>query len=197
MSSSTPTGRSLANREKIYHAAITLIRRDGFGATTMQDIAQAAGVARASVFNHFPGKALFLAEYYRRFTRQVIAAAREIAAPGLRGQIETLFVALDAAATADKPLIAEIAALTMPSGPLGETEREVDHEMLTFLREAVDQGQASGEIRHEIEPAFLAEFLLGILTNTAQAWVNSGQTISLSAGLLARFDVVIQGIAPR
>lgn len=46
--------RAKANRDRIYTAAIELIRERGYGAVTMTDIAKAAGVARASVFNHFP-----------------------------------------------------------------------------------------------------------------------------------------------
>ena len=53
-------------RDRVYRAAIDLFVEQGYGDTTMEDIADRAGVARATVFNHFERKAAFLGEWASR-----------------------------------------------------------------------------------------------------------------------------------
>ena len=187
--------RALANREKIYRAALSLIVERGFDATTMQDISREAGVARASVFNHFPTKLLFLAEFYQRFTEDVIALARRANVRGFRNRLDTLCEVFGQGAHANTRLVAEIASLAMGHGPLAEKESAVDKLLHELLMELVQEGQAGGEIRRDIDPGFLADLLLGLLTVTAHDWVNRGQKTSLQTDLRERFSVLIQGVA--
>lgn len=186
--------RAQANREKIYQAALSLIQERSFDATTMQDISDQAGVARASVFNHFPNKLLFLAEFYRRFTEDVIAHARQTEARGFRNRLEGLCDEFGQAAHANARLVAEIASLAMGHGPLASEESEVDELLHELFMEIVRDGQSSGEIRHDIDTRFIADLLLGLLTVTAHDWVNRGQKSSLQTELRDRFSVLIQGI---
>ncbi|WP_203295090.1 TetR/AcrR family transcriptional regulator [Maricaulis parjimensis] len=187
--------RARANREKIYQAAITLIERQGLEATTMDEIAAEAGMARASVFNHFPSKLLFLAEFFQRFTDDVIGAARSARLTGFRNRLEALFAAIGPIAHANKAMVREFASLAMGHGPLAEAESEADDVMHSFFRELVEEGQRTGELRPDVDTGVLTDFLLGILTVTTHDWVNSGQSSSLQADLAARFELLIQGIA--
>src|SRR4051812_43033833 len=52
--------------DRLYEAALALFVDKGFDATTMDEIAERADVARATVFNHYPQKAAFLEEWGRR-----------------------------------------------------------------------------------------------------------------------------------
>jgi TetR/AcrR family transcriptional regulator, mexJK operon transcriptional repressor len=55
-----PAARVLRTRRAIVAAARTLFLRDGYGGTTMEDIAAEAGVAKRTVHYHYPDKeALF------------------------------------------------------------------------------------------------------------------------------------------
>ncbi|WP_448629212.1 TetR/AcrR family transcriptional regulator [Cellulomonas soli] len=71
--------RGTGVREQILDAAAALIAERGFGATSVDDIAAAAGVAKGSVFYNFGNKAsLFetvLVEGVARLTRALTAAA--------------------------------------------------------------------------------------------------------------------------
>jgi len=187
--------RALANRERLYEAAISLFEQRGFQHTSMDEIAKAAGMARASAFNHFPSKLLFLAEFFHRFTGEVIDAASSAKISGFRNQLEALFAAIGPIAHANKPIMREITALTMGHGPLAPVESEVDDEMLNFFRAIVVQGQANGEVDPEWDQDFLAELMLGLLTVTANDWVNLGQERSLQKELSMRFEVLLQGMA--
>jgi AcrR family transcriptional regulator len=187
--------RVMANRERLYEAAIALFEQKGFHHTSMEEIAKSAGMARASAFNHFPSKLLFLAEFFHRFTSEVIEAASSAKISGFRDQLEGLFAAIGPIAHANKPIMREITALTMGHGPLAPVESEVDDEMLSFFRTIVMQGQKNGEVVLEWDQDFLAELMLGLLTVTANDWVNQGQERSLQAELSRRFEVLLRGMA--
>lgn len=55
-------------RERILAAAADLIGRDGLDALSMEELAAAAGVSRATVFRLFPGKAALFGEIIRAYS---------------------------------------------------------------------------------------------------------------------------------
>ncbi len=67
----------LSNREKILQAGLKLVHKRGFGAASVRDIIEAAGVPLGSFSNHFASKEAFGLEilnlYFAR-TREVLAA---------------------------------------------------------------------------------------------------------------------------
>ena len=186
--------RAKATRQKIYDAAIELIRAQGYDAVTMADIASAAGVARASVFNHFPAKLAFLGEWFERFTREVLREASQQTGNSARARLECVFSAMGKGAHANKDIIVHVASLAMGHGPLAATEAELDDELQLYFLEIIRDGQASGEIKAELDPEFLADMWVGLLTVTAHDWVNRGQASNLSEDLTARFKILFSGI---
>ena len=78
-------GRRVKARQErydaVFAAAIALFIERGYDGTTMEAIADRAGVARASVFNYFPRKQAILAEWAVRRRRSVreLIGARQIA----------------------------------------------------------------------------------------------------------------------
>ncbi|MDD7940343.1 helix-turn-helix domain containing protein [Actinomycetospora lutea] len=53
-------------RDRMFEAAVDLFVEKGFDETSMDDIAERAGLARTTVFNHFPRKVAFLEEWTLR-----------------------------------------------------------------------------------------------------------------------------------
>lgn len=110
MREQAPLGRRAAaeqTRERIQDAALTLIRKKGFDATTMRDIAQAAQVSLGLAYHYFDSKeALALAFYGEHIARHDEETRRALASrPGLRERIEAaLLVGLDVRA-ADRPVL--------------------------------------------------------------------------------------------
>ncbi|WDZ91975.1 TetR/AcrR family transcriptional regulator [Nocardiopsis sp. HUAS JQ3] len=50
------SGRREATRRRLFEAAVTLISEQGYGATTVDEIAERAGVAKGTVYYNFGGK---------------------------------------------------------------------------------------------------------------------------------------------
>ena len=191
------SNRRKINREKIYSAAMRLFALRGFHETTMQEIAIEAGVARASVFNHFPEKAALLGKFFEQFSHDVIKAARSARVTGCQARLEAMFAAIGPIASSNKAVFKNFSFLASGGGPLADVEQQADDEMLAFFLDLLEDGQAQGEIAKQADTRFTAQMMLGLLTITAHDWINSGQTSSLQADLSARFELLFQGIGKK
>lgn len=85
--------RARQTREAILRAAETLFAQKGFAATTLSEIAAAAGVGKGTVLAHFAEKLSIFASSLAVRMRQASAAimASDGGAPGLVAAIEPLF----------------------------------------------------------------------------------------------------------
>jgi len=62
-----------ATRGAIVAAATDLFGRQGYAATTMDQVASAAGVAKGAVYHHFPGKERLFETVLEAVTQQLAA----------------------------------------------------------------------------------------------------------------------------
>lgn len=89
------TQPSGSTRHEIVVAAVQLIAERGFSATSVEEIAAAAGVAKGSVFYNFGSKAeLFAAILTDGITRLTVALRAALAAAPDRPQLEVLVAEL-------------------------------------------------------------------------------------------------------
>jgi AcrR family transcriptional regulator len=66
----TVTSKGEDTRERIYSTALTLFRERGFDATTMRDIASAAGMSLGAAYHYFPSKDAIVLVYYDRVSKE-------------------------------------------------------------------------------------------------------------------------------
>ena len=75
-------------RETVLDAALAVFSRQGYAATTLDHIAQEAGVTRGAIYWHFGGKAeLYNTLLEERFARAFAGMAKLLAEPGTPLQI--------------------------------------------------------------------------------------------------------------
>src|SRR6185436_7927502 len=72
-------GRRQATRQRLYEAAVTLIAEQGFSATTVDEIAERAGVAKGTVYYNFASKSVLFEELLRHGVGLLTASLREAA----------------------------------------------------------------------------------------------------------------------
>jgi AcrR family transcriptional regulator len=58
------TGKGEQTRRHIFECALALFRENGFDATTMQEVAARADVAKSAAYYYFPGKEAIIQAYY-------------------------------------------------------------------------------------------------------------------------------------
>jgi len=66
----TVTSKGEDTRDRIYSAALALFRERGFDATTMRDVAAAAGMSLGAAYHYFPSKDAIVLAYYDRISRE-------------------------------------------------------------------------------------------------------------------------------
>src|SRR5256885_2146711 len=80
------SARRQATRRKLYEAAVTLIAEQGFSSTTVDEIAERAGVAKGTVYYNFASKNELFEELLRHgvglLTASLRQAAEQVAAAG-------------------------------------------------------------------------------------------------------------------
>ncbi|HVO01234.1 MAG TPA: TetR/AcrR family transcriptional regulator [Candidatus Cybelea sp.] len=81
-----PAGRASGSREAIIEAAERLFLADGFGAVSMDELAEAAGVARRTLYNQFSSKE----EIFREMLRRLSSELEHAFPPGIetRGSVD-------------------------------------------------------------------------------------------------------------
>ena len=174
-------------RPVIVRAATLLFAERGIDATSMREIAQAAGVRDAAIYRHFVGKddlarEIFMSWYgwHCRELQQIVSG------PG--GSLDKVrrIVQHEFAAVTDHGeafvYFCKNEVRFMQSLP---AEIVSARRVLTMFIKA---GQAQGEIRLG-SPELLADMLNGALCAVGVTWLRSGRRRNLSA----QFDEVVQG----
>ena len=161
-------------RSRIYQKAQELFLTQGFEATTVEQIAAAADIAPATFFNHFQSKHALLGE----MTTEVFDHLQELIAqhllrPGtaqerLAGFAERAAQDASAARGVARDLVLE---LMRTRGRPGETPPYLER-ISAPIAKTLREGQRSGEVRTDLDAAFLAEMVLGALNAPFINWMN-------------------------
>jgi AcrR family transcriptional regulator len=184
--------RRLEVRERLYTAAVSLFIERGFTATTMDDIAERADVARATVFYHFPQKISFLEEWgvHRRarvaeILRQEQAADRPVA-DQLRCYLGEM-AKINLNARQESVVLMDAAARhgALFSQPMLDVE----------LTRLIEQGRQTGEIRPDADAAQAGVILAIGYFSTVLRWIAAEPPLfSLPDQLDSMLDIVLRGL---
>ncbi|MFE0875539.1 TetR/AcrR family transcriptional regulator [Streptomyces smyrnaeus] len=171
-----PRGRS-ATRDKLFHAAVTLIAEQGFSSTTVEEIAERAGVAKGTVYYNFASKTELFEELLRHGVELLTADLRQ-AAEETDGRGGSRVDALDAMVRAGLQFIDRYPAFTqLYVAELWRTGRAWNDTLLMVRKEAVAvvegvlrAGVAEGELSEDIDIQLTAAALVGMVLVAALDW---------------------------
>ncbi len=163
-------------RERLLQAACEVFAAEGYAAS-VERIASRAGVARQTLYNHFPGKAELFAEVIKTATSEFLVALEDDGAPlrerlirfGCRYREKLLsaeglrFYRMMMAETLRFP---ELAAAFYQSGPRRTAER---------LRVVLVAAMQGGELREE-DPDFAVTLFLSMLVGERSHYLFSGES---------------------
>ncbi|MDT0614510.1 TetR/AcrR family transcriptional regulator [Streptomyces lancefieldiae] len=193
------SGRREATRQKLYEAAVTLIAEQGFSATTVDEIAERAGVAKGTVYYNFASKSVLFEELLRHGVGLLTVSLREAAertAREGRGRVD----ALDAMIRAGLVFIDRYPAFTqLYVAELWRTNRTWQSTLLVVRQEAVAvvegvlrDGVESGEFSAEIDVPLTAAALVGMVLVAALDWKSFQPERSLD-DVHAALSTLLQG----
>ncbi|QKW06006.1 TetR family transcriptional regulator [Streptomyces sp. NA04227] len=171
------SGRRQATRQKVFEAAVPLLAEKGFAATTVDEIAERAGVAKGTVYYNFESKSVLFEELLRHGVALLTASLRETAEQTVReggSQVD----ALDAMIGAGLAFIERYPAITTlyvselwrPHTEWNAALRMVREDAVAVVRGVLEAGVAGGEFSGEIDVQLTASAMTGMVLVVALDW---------------------------
>lgn len=191
-----PHGRRMAQaermRSRLRTAALELFARNGYEATTIDQIAERADVARQTVLNHYPHKRDLLRAWGQQRRDQLLALT-DLAGPDepARERLHRCYTALAQMNEQERELT-RMLHLSLRHDEVLTHQRPVPEAVL----QAIEHGQMRGELQLHANALLAAEVLTGIYFDTLSRWLTEGEPpFDLSVVLSEKLDLVLAGLA--
>lgn len=161
-------------RTLLLEVATQMIGERGFGSTSVDEIAEKAGVAKGTVYYHFKSKTelvgALIAEGLSPLAVQMRAAVADTA--DARESLQAL-VRVELAFIRENRQFAKLLVreLWQEDRAWRETLMIIRERIVTVIREQIERGIASGELRADIDPGFAASSLFALTAVTALDWL--------------------------
>lgn len=191
----------IEQRERILRSARRLFASEGFDQVTVADVARAAGVARATVFNYFPSKHALVdaiteevLAYYGRMLDRALEDGRSDTPTLLRALFDHMGVGIEQIQGFYRGVFREIAKMQvgLDEGRGAAREREMCLDRIAVLME---RGQSRGEIAASHAPRDLAYAFDSLSSGTIIHWLYDDPSKSLRDRLARAVDIFLGGVA--
>ncbi|HLX03957.1 MAG TPA: TetR/AcrR family transcriptional regulator [Candidatus Binatus sp.] len=183
-------------RADIYNAAMNLFVHRGFDSVTIEDICDAADVARATFFLHFPAKEALLIEYGERANDELAAAIAEYrgsATATIRMALKML--AERAVRHTDVVRLVMREMLARPRVLSEHDEKAAG--LVDLLAAIIRRGQKSGEFRRRTEPTVAALTACSAFFALIYTWVRQDGKIDIEGAVAETLDIILNGISEK
>ncbi|MFI1035515.1 TetR/AcrR family transcriptional regulator [Streptomyces sp. NPDC020951] len=178
--------------DQLYETAVGLFVAQGFEATTMEQIAEAADVARATVFNHFSQKVGFLEEWGVRRRARVNEILGSQHAEDLPVG-DRLHRYLKEMADLNVASRAETTILMDSSARYGRLLQDPSLEI--ELARIVEQGQRRREVREDVDCEQAGQLLAACYFTTILRWIRTEPApFDLHQRLVGALDIILLGL---
>ena len=185
-------------RARIYETARELFLEHGFEATTVAQIAEAADIAPGTFFNHFASKQALLHEITNEVSVYLQALVdQQLARPvpvldRIGGFADSVVQQLSQTRGLARDVLLELMRTSARPGEVYPYLASVHEPFTGMLRE----GQQKGEVRGDLDAAFLAEMVVGALHVAVTNWLADPE-YPLEERLLQTAACVRAAIQPR
>ncbi len=161
-----------ATREKLFASAIELIAESGLAATTVDQIAERAGVAKGTVYYNFGSKAALFSALLEYGVERLATALRD-AASG-----KAPLDALEAVVAAELAFIGEhepfarvlIAETWRAGGDWQHAARLIRERAIEVVADVLRDAVTSGDLRRDLDTGTAASAVFGMVLTVALDW---------------------------
>jgi AcrR family transcriptional regulator len=188
--------RELQSADSITEIAAELFYRQGYDATSMQDIAVAAKINKSSLYHHIRGKEEILEAICRRTFGQLNASFDEAqAAAAEPGQRVLLAFAAAVRTALDDPrgtsIIIRLQGKTEVARQVQSWRRDYEHRFIQLIAAA----QQAGDVRADVDAPMLARLVLGMVNWIVEWFEPRGRSYSAASVEAAVVAVAAHGLA--
>jgi TetR/AcrR family transcriptional regulator, cholesterol catabolism regulator len=197
----SPGRRERKKREvfgRIRQAALELFQEKGYEATTVEEIADRADVAKGTFFNYFPRKDALLsclAEDMLELLHTELGP-QETWGGTSQDQLRLLFVRLAEIAERDPELSRVVLFENMRNLWLRSTEDVAIQELRGLIRAILTEGRVRGELRLDAEIETAATLMESAYFTTLVDWLSTDTSVhGFQRALASKLDIVFRGLA--
>lgn len=175
------TSKADATRRQLLDAALSVIAAHGYSEATVDRIVEEAGVSKGVAYYHFSSKADIAESILVEGIGELITSFETIAA-----EAPTATDALIAMVELFASVIFEndafgrffVAELWRPGRAWSEAMRGHEQRLLALLQAQLERGQREGTVRPEIDAAFEAVALVGMVLTTTLYYIGEGDDLA-------------------
>jgi AcrR family transcriptional regulator len=188
-------------RARILSAAFDLFADRGFDEVTVSDVAAQAGVARATVFNHFESKqglvetiTVQMLDYYRQMLEAALAERDTPTAVLSRALYDAMGAGIENARRDQRGVFCEIARLQLGFDESGPAQR-MNERNQALLVKLFTRGQKRGELAPGFDPDALASAFTVLANGTITDWLFNETEPSLRERMGAAAEIFLGSVA--
>lgn len=184
-----------ATRQNIIAAAVRLFQRDGYEPVTMEQIAEAADIAKGTLYNYYPVKEAILGDYIDR--ESALKNAERIdrirALPDTRSRLTVSLTELIAGIDQRKEIFERY--FTYRIRQMLSLERDAGRAVGVHALESeiIRLGQAGGEIRVDLPMSLMEQLFEFIFIQLAQQYYNNPEKFDRDQAITQSVDLFLNG----
>lgn len=189
--------KKLETRRRILAVAARMLSEEGFAAFTVGDLADAAGVARATFFNYFPGKSAVVRELGAQMATRFHHLVEDVRSrPGrTTDRLEELFAEcatrLVQTPALSRAILEEAFARHQDAIDRMDRISEIRADFSALLQDGIDRG----DVRIDLPLSLLVEITTGAFTEVQFSWM-SNPTYPIRQNLIQTARFLGDALAP-
>ena len=189
-------------REQLLKNALAVFSKNGYAATSLQDIALEAKVTRGAIYHHFGGKAELYNTLIRKYSNRGSQIMGQAASEGgsLLDVLRRVFVRQLQAIEDDHEMHALMELYLFKTGLVPELEEGRQQQiesgvgLIEMLEGIISQGMEQGILRPDLDPKEMARAYLAFQNGLIQLWLTAPNQFSLKANAESFADILMTGI---
>jgi AcrR family transcriptional regulator len=175
-----------SRRKAILNAAMALFDRQGYAATTMEEVAAGAGISKGSVYNYFQSKQDLFAQLFTATNADDETEAAYLfdgslePTAAIEGLLDFWYTSLERHLRVGRLTLEFWAAAAREerNGPLAELLQGTYRGWLDWIAPVIANGVVTGEFQTDLDPRAAATLLVGVLHGLLlQLILNLGVTV--------------------
>ncbi|MGW2342271.1 ScbR family autoregulator-binding transcription factor [Streptomyces sp. NPDC001661] len=153
--------RAVRTKQAILRAAAEVVDEQGFGSAGIAKIAERAGTTTGAIYFHFRAKEGLMSAI---MNAQPQAIVPQLNAAGLQRLVDITLVWCQQLRT--DPMLRAGVRMAVEQGAFGFQDDTSFHEWQTIMEGCLAEAQARGELQEHVDPAEVAELVVGACTGS-------------------------------
>lgn len=188
------TKKGRQTREKIFQAALNLIKERGYEQTTLVDICKAAGIASGTFYHHFASKQDILIEYVREESQDLLnyyaSLPKESYAEAFLQVMDYQALYFERKGT---EFVSTFYAIMLSRNSVYNYG---EFSLFSIIYDCFDKGQKQGEFTQAFPPGYMFELAVGLLYTITSYWCIYSSGVELRRDIRSRMENLIQMLRP-